>query len=911
MTHATRVGRPFRSHHTVTHRLAAIVCAVCLATALAPCHAQTAAPPRTLPPYHAASTSGLPEPPASRGAAGLLLALERLNVVASALHTVAHPDDEDNGLLVYLSRGRHARTVLLSATRGEGGQSLIGPEKADAMGLVRTGEMRGACRYYGAELRFARTFDFGFSKSAEETLGKWGRRELLGDFVRVIRQERPDIIVSRFGGSEKDGHGHHQAVGIITREAFRAAADPQQFPEQIAEGLTPWQASGLYVYPGRAPADAPPDDTPIEINYGQLDPVLGRSYHEIGVMGLRRNRSQGMFGRIAEKGPVTAQLVLLDSATLRESTDAQAGDLFGGIDTSISGIAERIESNGSAPPWLVAGLASIEKHALAAIAAYEPRDPQAVVPHLAQAISELRKLIHHVERSELPVRDRHYLSDLLRDKQADFVDALTRALNLEIEVLCENDTVVPGETFDVTVSAYRRGSVPVTFGDTTLHVPDGWQVQEAIASPQESTAAQFAVTVANDARPTQPFFYRESSAADRYTVRGGNDPTLPFGEPDVTATVPVEVMGAAFDLTAPLKVIDADRSAGVMYRDVQVVPALSVKVDPPLVIQAQSNRDQSRAFRVIVTNHRDGETTGTVKLLVPDGWRVEPASHAFRCAFKSASAVVEFDVVIPAGAAAGEATLAAVAQHEGRDYDTWHQVVSYPHTWRRHLYHPAQCVVRVCDLKIAPDLRVGYILGRQDEVPLALTELGVDFDLLDAKALEAGDLSEYDIIVAGVRAYQFRDDLRTHNQRLLDYVSNGGVFLVQYNKTYDWDPARFTPYPTKMTHRERITDEAAEMTMLVPDHPVFTSPNRITRADFDGWVQERGLYFMTDWDARYTPLLAGHDPGEAPLEGSLIVAEYGEGLYVYTALAWFRQLPAGVPGAYRMFANLLSLPATR
>ena len=858
-------------------------------------------------------------PLTERGSTGLLLALERLNVVGSALHTVAHPDDEDNGLLAYLSQGRHVRTVLLTATRGEGGQSLIGPEKAEAMGLVRTGEMLAACRYYGAALRFARTFDFGFSKTATETLGKWGRENLLGDFVRVIRQERPDIIVSRFGGTVKDGHGHHQAVGLITREAFEAAADPGRFAEQIAEGLRPWQAKRLFVGVGRVPDEQTISAEAVTIDYGRLDPVLGRSYHEIGVMGLHQNRSQGMSGHIAEKGSVKAEFVLWGSADSGdEVTDADVNttDLFAGIDTTISGIAARVESDATSIPDLAERLESIEGHAHDALAAYQPRYPHEAVPALVRGIGELKALIDSAERSGMAAGDRVYLIDLLRAKHGDFVEAATRALHLDVELISERGTVTAGQRFDATVHVHRRGTMLVRVLDAAVNAPDGWTVaggetEPALPSFEGHTSATFTLGVAGDAPVTEPYFKLGSAGANRYGVDGGADPTRPFGAPIVTATVTVNVMGVEFDVRAPLKTIDADRSTGVVYRDVQVVPGLSVKLDPPLVVQGRSDEVRRRAFHVNVTNHLDQAVTGEVTLEAPDGWRVEPASRGFDCAFESASAVVTFEVEIPADAAVGEAVVSATAHHEGKAYRTWHQVVSYPHTWRRHLYHPARCVVRTCDLQIAPDVRVGYILGRQDEVPAALDQLGVAYDLLDAKALESGDLSQYDTIVAGVRAYQFRADLKTHNQRVLDYVRRGGVFIVQYNKTYDWDPAQFTPYPTKMTERRRITDEAAAMTMLEPGHPIFQRPNRITAADFDGWVQERGLYFMTDWDERFVPLLSGHDPGEDALEGSMIVAEYGEGLYVYTALAWFRQLPAGVPGAYRMFANLISLPATR
>lgn len=859
-------------------------------------------------PSHSLTFTQLPE---DRGITGLLQALERLPVVASALHTTAHPDDEDNGTLVYLSRGVHARTVLLTATRGEGGQSLIGPEKSEAMGLVRAGELLASDQYYGVEQRFTRAYEFGYSKTAEETLAKWGREEILADFVRVIREQRPDIIISRFDGSP-GGHGHHQAAGLLTREAFRAAADPNRFPEQIAAGLRPWQAKKLY-WGGRGFFSPPGENWNVKINLGALDPILGRSYHEMGMEGLSKQRSQGVAAIIPRRGSLEATFTILDSAM---PVSPKETSLFDGIDTTITGIAARVGNEAAQLPGLTTALAEIQQYATAALNAFTPRQPEATAPHVLAGLARLRQLISAVEASQLSQDAKYELLFILRGKERDFLDAARRALSLELEARTGDATVIPGQTFNVTVNIYNRGRETVEPTTVSLSAPPGWQVTltKGNLKPlggKEQTQVTFSVKVADDAAYTQPYWFLKSETDNRYELRSEKYHTLPFAPPEVIAKLECRAFGVSFELAEPARAPEIDRAHGVTFRDVQVVPALSVKLDPLVAIVPLSSAGQEREWRVTIFNNVPGPADGVVELETPAGWTVAPRVRPFRCARKSESATVAFRVRIPNGLKKHEARIKAVARLNGHEYASWYQVISYPDIWTRHLYHPAESRVEVFDVQVAPSLAIGYIPGPQDEIPEALRQLGVQVKLLEAEDLAFGDLSRFDGIIAGARAYEFRDDLKAHNQRLLQYVEDGGVFIVQYNNSRVWNPAQYAPYPAKMTGNERITVEESPVEILWPDHPVFNRPNKITAEDFAGWVQERGLYFWSEWDSRYRPLLAGHDPGEPPLLGGWVEAEYGKGLYIYTGYAWFRQLPAGVPGAYRLFANLISLPKAR
>jgi len=845
------------------------------------------------------------------GVAGLIQALERLPVVASTLQVVAHPDDENSALLVYLSRGLHVRTALLTATRGEGGQNLLGPEQAEAMGLLRTGEAVAAAGYYGVDQYFTRAYDFGFSKSAAETLAKWPREIVLADIVRVMRTVRPDIVVSRFEGSPRDGHGHHQAIGVLTREAFRLAGDPAAFPEQLEEGLHPWQPWRLYQDGGWL-SGSPPSVGAV-VNLGAYDPVIGLSYFELGTLGLSQHRSQDMAARVATKGSRRAVFTLVDGSP---GETPQATSLLEGFDTTISGILARLPEGKTALPALAGLLAVADNHARAAAQHFDWRSLERSYPDVLGGLRSLRDAIRTVETSAAPDSLKADLLFLLRWKETDFINAAVRLAGAELDVAADDDAVVSGQTLRISVKTYNRGTAPFDAVRASLEAPPDWQVEsmrEAAESlgPGEETGAEFSVRIAENTAPSRPYYYRSSGVASHYSLQSPEDQTLPYAHPPLAARLDFAVGGESLAIQKPVTAPRVDLAQGTDEPNLRVVPALSVQIEPSFAIVSSAFGGMTREWRVAVTNNTPEPAEGTVELVAPPAWKVEPAHSAFRCSRESETAVARFRVTLPEALELQSRRIRAVARMHGTEFTTWEQVVSYPRIRTAALIHPTESHVEVLDLGVSQNLSIGYILGTQDLIPEALHRMGLPVRLLAPDDLAFGDFSGFDCIIAGVRAYSCREDLRQHNQRLLKYVRDGGVYIVQYNKSVDWDPDQFAPYPASYVGHDRITVEDAPVVILVPEHPIFNHPNPITERDFEGWVQERGLYFWSEWDPRYVPLLSGHDPGEPPRKGGMLVAEYGRGLYVYTAYAWFRQLPAAVPGAFRLFANLVSLPETR
>jgi LmbE family N-acetylglucosaminyl deacetylase len=835
----------------------------------------------------AAIASSTTEYPDDKGLEGLVYSLERLGVVAGVMHTIAHPDDENAGLLAWLSHGQHARTILLTATRGEGGQNQVGTEKGEALGILRSGELISACRYYGAEPRFASAYDFGYSKSPRETLRSWGHDAILGEFVRAIRVERPDIIISRFAGIPEDGHGHHQAIGQVTIEAFQAAADPSRFPEQVRKGIRPWRVKKLYLDGRSGRAEIPGDLPRISVNLGETDPYSGLTWDEMGIKGMNQHISQGMASKQPDQGPVETSLHLLDRVP---ETPRQETDLFDGLDTSITGIANRIGVSATEIPALTRKLQQAQKAASNALTSFDPKDHRDAIKHVCAGLKKLQELIEGVDTLGLTPESAEELLFYLRWKEQDFTRTLKEALNLHLWVDPRPSAVwAAGSVYFIKIHYSNDGPMPVKMEEIRLQVPPGWKVDKPPVEliTKDHAVLDYVVSVPYDAEYTERDISTVLNAVVSVSV---NDVTLEFRQCD--------------------PVLENKPSREENFGDVQVVPLISLKISPDMIIIIPDDAQHNLRFTVNVSSHIGTTVSLPVKLQVPPGWHVEPESATFNCRYKDNVDNVEFCVTIPDEPQSSPSFVRATSTFGDLTFDRYFQAVDYPHVRKCHYFRPAESKIQFIDMKLPKGLRVGYILGLQDEIPDYLRVLGINCDLLEDAELETGDLASYDVIIAGVRAYLARGDLRANNHRLLEYVENGGVYIVQYNKVDDWKPENFLPYPAEMVRNERITDEKAPMKILQLDHPVFNRPNRITPADFDGWVQERGLYFLTGWDDRFTPLLSGSDPGEEPLKGGLLVAEYGKGLFIYTGLSWFRQLPAGVPGAYRLFANLLSLSVT-
>lgn len=843
-----------------------------------------------------------------QGAAGLVQRLERLQTTGSALHTGAHPDDEDTAFIARTARGDHARVAYLALNRGEGGQNIIGTELFDALGVIRTEELLQARRLDGGEQFFTRTFDYGFSKTLAEAAAKWNERDVLADMVRVIRMFRPLVIYARFSGTPADGHGHHQLSGYLTPLAFKAAADPAQFPEQIKEGLRPWQARKLYRGVGFRPDPANPPT--IQVQTGVLDPVLGRTFGEISAEGRSQHKSQEM-GTIEPRGPQASGLRLIESVVPGDTAERS---VFDGIDVTVPGLAALA---GLPEGTLRAELAAIDSAARKALADYEPLQPADVIPALADGLRATRAARAALQSGAAPADARAEADFLLAFKERDFVDAIAAAAGVTVDPLADDETVIQGGTLVVSVRTFAPQDAQLNVTEASVIAPTGWTVDAAAPAPPgggdrfaaretPTHAARYRVTVPADAALTQPYFLQAPRQGDRYVWADAAPKALPFGPPLLEGRVTLEVGGVPITITRPVQYRVGDRVRGELRRDVNVVPAVAVGLDSRLLIVPLGATANQQRLVVRATSFSPEAVAGTLQLRLPQGWTSSPPSVPFTLKSRGEKTATAFVVTAPPTRKAGAVDIAAEAIVSGTTYARDVQVVAYPHIQTHRLYWPAVAVAQVMDLKVAP-VRVGYIMGSGDQVPDALRRMGVDVALIDDEMLATGDLSRFDTIVVGIRATETRPEFVANNGRLRQYMERGGTLVVQYQQL-EYATRGLMPYPAQTTENSRVTVETAPVEILAPSHPVFTFPNRITAADFDGWVQERNLYALNSFDrSRYTPLLRTADPGEPPQDGGEVYAEVGKGRYIFTAYAWFRQLPAGVPGAYRQFANLISL----
>jgi LmbE family N-acetylglucosaminyl deacetylase len=823
-----------------------------------------------------------------RGAMGLSQALKRLDVIGSVLHTGAHPDDENSALLAWLARGQGARTAYLSATRGEGGVNLLGGELFEALGVIRTEELYGARRLDHAQQFFTPNYEFGFSKSADDTFTKWPHDQILGDFVRVIRYFRPEIIISRFTGTPRDGHGHHQVAGIITQEAFKAAADPSRFPEYGK----PWQAKKLYLNAGGGPNDQNTPPTGLAINVGEFDEALGRSYSQIASEGRSVHRSQGQ-GGAQDAGPRQTRVQLVQK-TVNVADDAP---LFSGVLYKLPDLAQ-LDST------LASGVNDLETRINAIRQKVNLQRPSDIVPDLASAVTVLRQL-------ETKTSNEH-AQFLLRQKEDDFNEALRLASGLTFDVITSDDTVVPGQEFNLTVSLTNGG--PYSFAGTRIstELPQGWTLtadgSTGSLQPGQRMDQKYKVKVAADAKFTQPYWLQQPRQGDRFVWPNVPTGSLPFDERLLTTKAELDYQGATIELKKPAEFRHVDRMLGEQRTPLKVVPVLSVGVSPDIAIVPLKGSRQ-KEFTVTVENQNPTPINGEVRLIVPAGWSASPQSRAVSFTQQGEKTSSQFTVSVPP--TAGDFTVKAVVQSGGREFTGGYTVIAYPHIETRYVYAPAESKVEVLDVATTIT-SVGYVEGTGDAIPDALRQLGINVTMLSPKDIATADLSKFPAIVLGVRAYAVRDDLRAYNKRLMDYVSNGGTLVVQYNRANEIGNAQIAPYPVTLenvnqNNSERVTHEDAPVKILDPSSSILNVPNKITEKDFDSWVDERGTFFLRSWDPRYAAPLETADPGEPGRAGGLVVGKYGKGTYIYTGYSFFRELPAGVKGAYRLFANIVSV----
>lgn len=845
------------------------------------------------------------------GATGLGQALKRLQTTASAMHTGAHPDDEDSGLLAYLARREMARTSYLSLNRGEGGQNVIGTELFEPLGVIRAEELLQARRLDGGQQLFTSVMDYGFSKTRAEAARIWGEQKTLGDMVRAIRLYKPLVIISRFTGTTADGHGQHQLAGYLTPIAFKAAADPKQFPEQLAEGLSVWQAKKLYV--SQSFTQNTQNVPTLVLNTGEYDPLIGRSYFEIAMEGRSQHKTQEM-GVLELRGKMNSGMRLVESNV--EKTEKEAS-VFDGIDTTIKGIAKL--TNNSEEPFKNK-LDDLQETAEKALKEYEIYAPQKLIPILAKGY----KQAYDAEWSTRNPDSK----EMLRVKQNEFANALRMAAGITVDALSDSETIVAGGQTNVAVRVFAPETTAIKVKNVELTVPKDWssspspeplQQENAFRPRRENAfnASFFTVTAAANAKATTPYWL-ESPRNKNFTfdwTAEDAEKNMPFQSPLMKTIVKLEIEGIEVPFEKYVQYRYADDIRGEIRRDVQIVPLVSVAPDSNLLISPVSAKAVAQKIVVSVTNNAPRETKGMLKLNLPNGWKASPDAADFTLKSRGEKTAVSFSVTIPANAKPDDYKISANALVDGKTYDQTMQEIAYPHVQTHRKYARSEVSAKVLNLKTAP-VRVGYIMGSGDKVPEAIQRIGLNVTMLEEKDLSTGDLSKFDTIVVGIRASQVRPDFVANNGRLLDFVKNGGTLIVQYQQQ-EYVQKNLPPFPAKMDtvingqqriSNVRVTDENAKVTILVPNHPVFNFPNKIGNEDWENWVQERNLYSFSTFDEKYTALLEAHDEGEPESNGGMVYAEIGKGKYIYSSYSWFRQLPVGNAGAYRIFANMLSLP---
>ena len=909
--------------------------------------AQAAATSYALPPAEPGSVA-LPLPE-DRGQAALEQSLRRLETTASVLYIVAHPDDEDGALMTYLSRGLGARVTLLTLTRGEGGQNAISGETYDALGLMRTSELLKADEYYASGQLWGTEADFGFSKTQQEAYARWGHERVLYDAVLAVRQVRPQIIIATFVGGVSDGHGQHQVSGEVAQEAFKLSGDPKVFPEQLKNGLQPWQplamysrspfarvtSQGIFDYAtGKwAPArfhnyitdewidGAPSVDVTLQV--GTWDPLLGRSYAQIARQGWGEQKSQNGGANPTLRGPASSSYHLWAVARSAQPAPDKLittnDNLFlnskAQIDTSLAALAQVVK--GDKPQWLSIGLQKIDEDVKQYLSDRRNESGVDGARKLAPMYRQTLELYTRVKNSDLDAESKANLEFELGEKINEFQSALKELLGLDMlasTTVGGGDrgglggarvgdetarSVTPGEEFRVRVHATQAlGAAQLTRVWLDTQTGTAWKTQDtekAIDPKAAVTDRIFRVHVAEDAAPTAPFNTRPSIEQPYYDISNEAWRERSFAPWPLAAWVEFTFDGLPIRIGSVVQTLQRVTGIGGIYQPLVVTPNIGVRIEPSARILPLDGS----ALPVKVTVHATHAASGTVALNLPEGWHASPPEATFSLDNGVDSAPIVFSVT-PAKVATGLYNVQAVAHSGGHEFKAGWQTIGYPGIQPYNHYQAAKLDTRKIDVKLAPGLKVGYIMGPGDEVPEAIEELGVIPHLLNDAELSAGDYSAWNVIAVGIRAYSTRPAVAASQAHLDEYVRGGGTLVVQYQTD-----AFSAPLPLAVT-RTNVVDELAPVKLLEPSNPLLSWPNKITTADFDGWVEERGHSFLDSFDPGYTALTETADQGQDPQRGGLVVTHPGKGTYIYIAYALYRQLPELVPGSYRLLANILS-----
>ncbi|SNT13136.1 N-acetylglucosaminyl deacetylase, LmbE family [Ekhidna lutea] len=786
--------------------------------------------------------------------------LEKLNVLGSVLYVAAHPDDENTRLIAFYANEKLMRTAYLSATRGDGGQNLIGPEIREELGLIRTQELLAARRTDGGQQFFSRANDFGYSKNPDETFNIWDREKVLADFVWTFRKFRPDVVITRFN-SDGRSHGHHTASAILAREAFELSGDPNAFPDQL-DYVDPWQPKKIFWNTGwwwfR---DTGGDTTNLKkIDVGQYNPLLGESYPEIAARSRSMHKSQG-FGSTGSRGE---QIEYLE-----QWGGEEANTPFEGIDTSWG----RVE-----------GAKEVSFFIDKAIKIYDERNPQLIIEPLMGA----RKALESVQ------------NDFWKEiKKREIEELIVAASGLYIGLKADQPNYAVGDSIQINMEVVNRSDQKMLVEQVKF---DTWPnpIELGVLLPNNKPLqTEMNFLIPNGTKYAHPYWLREKGTLGMYTVNDQEMIGKPENDPAIKGVVSVLLNDEKIHIEVPVVFKRTDPVEGEVTEPLTIGPPVMVNISGGVLVFGD---DQSKSVDVRVIAGKN-KTKGNVTLDTPDGWKVSPAQYAFDLNQKGEEQIFTFSISPPASSSEGN--VLAKAEINGRTYTKGLTVIDYDHIPKQTLYPDAKVKVVKVNLKRKGNL-IGYIDGAGDAIPENLSQIGYQVESLAKDDVSADNLKKYDAVILGIRAFNTVDWLSYKNSELFEYVKQGGNLIIQYNTSHRLVTQDISPYSLKLS-RDRVAVEEAPVEILAFDHPVMKGPNRITEKDFEGWVQERGLYFPNEWGEEFTPILKSNDPGESPKTGGLLVAKYGGGYYVYSGYSWFRELPAGVPGAYRIFVNLISL----
>ena len=795
--------------------------------------------------------------------------LKKLNFLGSVLYVAAHPDDENTTAISYFANTVKARTAYLSLTRGDGGQNIIGPELRELLGVIRTQELLAARATDGGEQLFTRANDFGYSKHPDETLAIWNKDEVLGDVVWAIRTFKPDVIINRFNHRTPGStHGHHTSSAKLAVEAFDLASDPTKYKDQLQYTQT-WKPSrqffntSWWFYGSRENFEKADKSNLVKVDVGTYYPSLGLSNTEISSLSRSQHKSQG-FGNTGSRGTNETYFELLKGEMPTND------DIFQGINTS----------------WTrVQGGKEIKEIIDGVIVNFDFTAPDKSVPRLMEAYKRIQNL------------DNEHWKQL---KSQEIKKLITACAGIYLEAAATAAMVTTGEQIDIAIEAINRSNSDIALSSIEI-VPTGTVINtNRSLENNEPFGTKIPVSITDNFRDTSAYWLREEGTLGMYNV---SDRRL-IGKPETPqeniVKFSLKIEGVVIDIKRPIVYKYNDRVKGEVYEPFEVVPAVSSKLDSKVIIFEDDN---SKKIPITVTAHKNN-LKGSLTLDIPAGWKISPENYEIGISEKGLEKEYIFTVTPPTGDSEGYLT--PIITSGGQKYSKELVIIDYGHIPLQSLFLPNKAKVVKLDIKREGNY-IGYIQGAGDAVPENLTQIGYQVAIIDPSNITAELLSQFDAVVVGIRAYNVIDDIQTKQPLLLDYVKSGGTLIAQYNTSGRWGNTEIgAPYNLQLS-RDRVTDENSEVRIIASDHPIMNFPNKITQKDFDGWTQERGLYFPNEWADEYTPILSMNDAGESPKNGSLLVAPYGNGHYIYTGLSFFRELPAGVAGAYRLFANMLSI----